>query len=242
MKLWWSLFLLVACGCTTLEESRKLDHDDADKIAMAIETENIEALKGIFSKIPERPSSRNTSDQGLVNQAMQLVATKGLKCNTAIMDYLESIGGSIDFYHFADSSDLNLNNIPLCKDYLIRTHLKDLNKNESTFYMSNEKRVIIIKEAYIDKSYEYLVGFLNNSLSLSDKDYQFSINSYKYMIKLATNYGKEFCMQSITSKGCIYFGRFKKLPQELTEKNLLPKTSMRYSIIQKFVHDLNSML
>src|SRR5688572_2748179 len=74
------VLLMGACAVTTTKKSY-LEYEDSKRVAAAIQTENLPALQHIFSKIPSDKALRSSTDQSLLDQALQMVAAKGADCN-----------------------------------------------------------------------------------------------------------------------------------------------------------------
>lgn len=237
-------------GCSSFPDAGKsyvLDHGDASKIGDAVRSDNLDALKDIFSKLPSDPTRRHSNDQQVLNEAMALASSKGYECNVAIMNYLESIGGMNHFFVINNNTnrtnhDYPLYKIPMCKDYLIRTHQKYLGMKATGIFKSQTDFENKVETDYIQNSYQYTIDFFNMTDYEDAASLQKGLDSYRNLITLSVKYGKEFCRKDGASEGCVAFGYFRKLPKEVLEKKKIDPKLKSHALLKNFSKEIENLV
>ena len=245
-----SLLTLSLVGCATLSDAGKplvLDHGDASKIGDAVRNENVETLKNIFSKIPSDPARRNSNDQQILNDAMALASSKGEQCDVPVMNYLESIGGMNNFYVINNDTnrtnhDYPLYKIPMCKDYMIRSHQKFINSKAPGVFKSQADFERKVELNYVQTSYQYTIDFFNMTDFEDVASLQKGLDAYKQIITLSVKYGKEFCRKDGSSEGCVAFGYFRKLPKEVLEKKKIDPKLKAHALLKNFSKEIEQLV
>ena len=245
------IVLILIASCTRVNTNKSvLKHEDTKKISLAIQTNNVDALKAIFGKMDSDLNKRSDSDQGLVDQAIVMAAGYGLKCNKELISYLYTEKGVIT-YHTMRHDSLSFGNegpkrykIPLCGNYLVKDTKNYIKRKAPYYYDSQEEYERKVRENYIENSYKYLVEFINStSFGLKDnKIVSQGLKGYKEVVTLAAEYGKHECRQNAASKGCISFGLFKNVLSSLKDKGYLNKKSKTYSYYSSFYKHLESII
>jgi hypothetical protein len=237
--------LLLLCSCAT-RVADTLGVNDPQKVDDAIRTDNLAAVQQIFANLPAAPQLRSASDQNILNHALQMTASKGKNCNKEIAAYLYSQGALADYYNMSpiDSgyrSEFQKYKIPFCGSYLVDSHKKYISQKPPSF-MKEEVHVAAVKNNFIKLSYNNMIEFFNNVDYKNPKELSQGMNDFGPIIDTATFYGKEACSTDFSSAGCISYGFYKKLPEELIAKKDFSKKSDAYRLLKEFSENLKKRI
>lgn len=239
--------LMAACVISGCETPGNLAPNDLQKVTDAVRTDNLSALKQMFDHLPPGNDQRSTTDKDLLNQALQMTASKGETCNMEMANYLYGKGALTDYYNMPDKDFAGLDpefkryKIPLCGNFLIDSHKKYM-ADRVSIMQSQDKRNKEVKGFFIKLSYNNLVAFLNNVNYQNPKELAHGIRSFTELSRFAVKYGKEACSEDIASESCVSYGLYKKLQEELLATKNFAKKSEAYRQLKDFDSTLKQMM
>jgi hypothetical protein len=236
------LILITALIFSACVHQNTLDVSASQRIIDAIQTDNLPALKEVLSTVPAAPGQRSESDQNLVNQALQMTASKGQPCNLEMANYLYGFGALADYFHMSSGdfggfrSDFKKYKVPLCGNFLLDSHRKYLNRTVDPLLTSEayERQQNEIKNMFVKSSYNNVIAFLNNVDYNNPTELSYGIQRFKEVAHYAIEYGKAACAKDLATDTCVSYGYYKKLADELLTKKDFAKKSDAYKQLKAF--------